>query len=75
AAKNGLLWRKRNYPKTIVSKLIEIEGEASETQIWLAFSKDCGYITEDEFLYLDKEYDKVLGMLVNMRNNKDKWTF
>lgn len=71
----GELWRKRKYPKNFVSKIIEIEGEASETQIWLSFSKDCGYITEEVYIHYDKEYDKVLGMLVNMRNNKDKWTF
>ncbi len=67
-------WRKRKYPKHFVSKITDSEGEASETQSWLEFSKDCGYISEEIRIRLDKDYDKLLGMLVNMRNNPDKWT-
>ncbi|MBN2900125.1 MAG: four helix bundle protein [Clostridia bacterium] len=67
-------WRKRKYPKHFVSKITDSEGEASETQSWLEFSKDCGYISEEISQRLDKEYDKLLGMLVNMRNNPGKWT-
>lgn len=67
-------WRKRKYPKHFVSKITDSEGEASETQSWLQFSMDCGYITEEIRIRLDKDYDKLLGMLVNMRNNPDKWT-
>ena len=67
-------WRKRKYPKHFVSKITDSEGEASETQSWLEFAKDCGYISEETRQRLDKEYDKLLGMLVNMRTNPDKWT-
>lgn len=67
-------WRKRKYPKHFVSKITDSEGEASETQSWLEFSKDCGYISEEIRQRLDKEYDKLLGMLVNMRTNPGQWT-
>lgn len=67
-------WRKRKYPKHFVSNITDSEGEASETQFWLEFSKDCGYISEEIRQRLDKEYDKLLGMLVNMRTNPGQWT-
>jgi four helix bundle protein len=36
-------WRKRRYEKAFVSKLSDSEGEAAETQVWLAFAFRCGY--------------------------------
>jgi four helix bundle protein len=39
-------WRKRKYPKMFVSKLIDCSGEASETEVWLDFSKDLKYLTD-----------------------------
>lgn len=66
-------WRKRIYPKSFVAKIIDSEAEASETQVWLQFSKDSKYIDIETYNRLDKEYDKVLGKLVNMRNQPEKW--
>jgi len=66
-------WRKRIYPKSFVAKIIDSEAEASETQVWLQFSKDAKYIDIEIYNRLDKEYDKVLGKLVNMRNQPEKW--
>lgn len=66
-------WRKRIYPKSFVAKIIDSEAEASETQVWLQFSKDSKYIDIETYSRLDKEYDKVLGKLVNMRNQPEKW--
>lgn len=31
-------WRKRRYRKHFVSKLIDCESEAAETQVWLTFA-------------------------------------
>ncbi|HET56112.1 MAG TPA: four helix bundle protein, partial [Ignavibacteria bacterium] len=36
-------WFRRRYPKSFVSKLIDSDGEASETTVWLDFSKDHKY--------------------------------
>jgi len=38
-------YRKRQYPKAFVNKLSDSDGEATETQIWLEFSRDCGYLS------------------------------
>ena len=47
-------FRKRKYPKHFVSKLSDSEGEGAETQVWLYFSLDCGYINQQvyEELYI-----------------------
>ena len=67
-------WRKRRYPKNFVSKLSDCEGEAEETRVWLEFSLGSNYITKETFERLDKKYDLILGQLVNMINNSEKWT-
>ena len=41
-------YRKRKYPKHFVSKLSDADSEASETMIWLDFSKDLGYIDNNQ---------------------------
>ncbi|MEX2591288.1 MAG: four helix bundle protein [Anditalea sp.] len=45
-------FRKRKYPKSFVAKLIDCEGEAAETQVWLKYAKDCEYLPEDIFIPL-----------------------
>jgi len=69
----GEAWRKRRYPKSFISKLSDSESEACETQISLSFAKDCGYLPSDLYNLYEDRYDKVLGMLVNMINNPEKW--
>jgi len=66
-------FRKRRYPKSFVSKLSDSEGEAAETQVWLDYAKECGYITEIIHDELYKKYDWILGMLITMMNQPAKW--
>ena len=68
-------FRKRRYEKTFVSKLSDSEGEAAETQVWLDFSLECGYLPEATCQQLFTEYEKIIGMLVNMMKHPDKWSF
>src|SRR5947207_8906841 len=37
-------FRKRQYPNMFVSKLADSDAEAAETQVWLDFARDCGYL-------------------------------
>ncbi len=67
-------WRKRRYPKSFVSKLSDVEGEAAETQVWLDYALACDYISEEQHASLFKKYDSILGMTVTMITNHDKWT-
>lgn len=67
-------WRKRRYPKSFVAKLTDSEGEAAETQVWLDYALACGYLDEETHSSMVNEYDQLLGMLVTMIINPDKWS-
>ena len=71
----GEAFRKRKYPKSFVAKIIDSEGEADETQIWLEFSLACEYINQATYDNLYKQYDYILGKLVNMSLQPEKWSY
>jgi four helix bundle protein len=60
--------------KNFVSKLSDSEGEAEETRVWLEFSVHCKYISRETFEKLDLKYDIIIGQLVTMINQPEKWT-
>ena len=66
-------WRKRRYQAAFVSKLSDSEAEAAETQVWLAFSVKCGYLSREEGSALHKAYDDIIGKLVNMIRHPENW--
>lgn len=37
-------FRKRRYEASFINKLTDSDAEATETQVWLDFARDCGYI-------------------------------
>ncbi|MEJ2169025.1 MAG: four helix bundle protein [Desulfobacterales bacterium] len=66
-------WRKRRYRNAFISKLSDAEGEACETQVWIEFARRCGYLGNDVCDELDSAYDQILGQLVKMINEPEKW--
>ena len=48
-------YRKRRYEKHFISKLTDSDAENSETQVWLGFAKECGYIDEELLSNLENE--------------------
>ena len=61
-------WAKRRYEAHFVSKLTDCDGENSETDSSLDFSKDCRYITaleHQELSGLCREVGKMLGSMIN----------
>ena len=68
-------FRKRRYEKAFTVKLSDSEAEASETQVWLDYSFECGYLSKDIFLRVYQEYDKIIGMIVMMLQHPEKWSF
>ncbi|MDT0649665.1 four helix bundle protein [Autumnicola edwardsiae] len=70
----GEAGRKRRYEKAFVAKLSDSEGEAAETQVWLDYALACAYINEKEHREVYNKYNSILGMLVKMITNPDKWT-
>ena len=68
-------FRKRKYPKSFISKLTDSEGEAAETQVWLDYALECGYIDIQKHSELFDKYDHIISMLVNMSIKPENWTF
>ena len=66
-------WRKRRYKAAFQSSLNVAEAEAAETQTWIRFSVECGYVAQDEADALTSIYDAVIGKLVVMINNPNPW--
>ena len=67
-------WRKRRYEAAFVSKLGECEAEAAETQTWVQFAVECGYLDRAAATQLYKDYDHIIAMLVRMITNASQWT-
>jgi len=68
-------FRKRRYPKSFISKLSDSEGEAAETQVWLAYAFNCGYIDKQVFESLDDKYDHIIAMIINMSSKPGNWSW
>ena len=62
-------WAKRRYEAHFISKLTDADGENSETDTWLDFAKDCGYLSEEEHQKLTTECREVGAMLGSMLKN------
>lgn len=67
-------WRKRIYQAAFVAKINDAEAEAAETQTWSDFSLSCNYLEKKNCQRLNEVYDEILGKLVKMRTNPEKWT-
>jgi four helix bundle protein len=66
-------WRKRRYEAAFVSKLSDTETEAAETQVHAEFAFHHGYLSREEFLKVDDAYEKIIGQLVKMIDQPQKW--
>ena len=61
-------WAKRRYPAHFMSKLTDSDGENADTDSWLDFANDCGYLPEKDYLELksgNREVGKLLGGMIN----------
>lgn len=66
-------WRKRRYEAAFVAKLNDAESEAAETQTWLDFAAEYGYLEMGLKENLRTHYDHAIGKLVVMINNPAPW--
>jgi four helix bundle protein len=66
-------YRKRQYPSMFASKMADSDAEATETQVWLDFARDCGYITLEKYEELAAGYEEVDRMLASMIASPDKF--
>ena len=66
-------WSKRRYPKSFVNRLVDSDGETSETTVHLDFSRDHGYIDFDKHKYFIEKYEEVSKMLNSMIQSPGKF--
>ena len=66
-------FRKRRYPNMLVSKLTDCDGEATETQVWLDFALDCGYLSRENRDRLTAGYEEVGKMQSGMIANPNRF--
>jgi len=67
-------WKKRRYQKMFVSKIIDAASEAGETEVWLDFARDFGYLNESKHKDLLTRYEEVNKMLYGMIDKADKFS-
>jgi four helix bundle protein len=68
-------WRRRSYEGNFLLRLNDAEAEAAETQTWLEFTVKSNYLKPDEARDLYKTYERIISMLVKMRQNPKPWLF
>ncbi len=66
-------YRKRQYPNMFASKLADADAEATETQVWLDFARDCGYLSQEVHMQLVAGYEELGRMLGKMMTDPKKF--
>src|SRR5207249_2173124 len=74
AANVAEAWRKRQYPAAFVNRLVEADGEATETQVWLDFALGCGYVIRDDHARLMKRCEEIGRMLGGMLSYPERFS-
>jgi len=69
----GEAYRRRKYKPHFISKLTDCEAENTETEIWLDFSKDCGYLAPELYSNYFNRNAEVRKLIFHMVNNPDKY--
>jgi four helix bundle protein len=64
-------WAQRRYENKFKNRLSDAEGSAAETQTWLDFAKDCGYVKSEFHKDMANRYDRISAMLYRLAEN---WT-
>jgi four helix bundle protein len=62
-------WSKRRYEAHFISKLTDADGENSETDTWLDFARDCGYLSHEDHQRLTEKCSSIGKMIGGMLNN------
>ncbi len=64
---------KRKYSNYFLSQLTIAIAEGAETRVWLDFSFNCKYIDPEIYGKLQEDYSRIIGKLITMQNQVDKW--
>ena len=66
-------YRKRRYPAHFISKISDCDMENSETQVWLLFSNQCSYITNEKYNSFLSQSEEIGKLLHHMIENPEKY--
>ncbi len=66
-------FRKRRYQNAFVNKLTDCDSEAAETQVWIDFAFDCGYLSKENRDRLITQYEEVGRMLAGMMAKPERF--
>ncbi|WP_432671847.1 four helix bundle protein [Flavobacterium sp. SM2513] len=66
-------YKKRIYPRNFLNALIDAEAENAETQVWLDFALECGYLKESKHSELSEMNDELAKLICYMRENPEKY--
>lgn len=64
-------WAKRRYEAHFIMKITDSDGENSETDSWLDFARDCGYLQMANYERLSERCSSVGKMLGSMLRNPE----
>lgn len=67
-------YRKRRYSLAFVAKMVDADGEATETQVWLDTARDCGYLSSERHQELINSYEEVGRMLGGMIAHPERFS-
>lgn len=73
AANIAEAFRRRRYPSMLVSRLVDADAEATETQVWLDFARDCGYLPQSIAAEIGPAYEEIGRMLGGMISAPQKF--
>ena len=68
-------WAKRRYEAHFVSKLTDADGENGETETWLDFARDCGYLSKHDHALFTEKCREVGAMLGSMISDPSSFIF
>jgi len=64
-------WHKRRYLAAFINKITDSVQEASETQTWLEFAKEFGYLSKPDFDKLFEYYEHIIAQLLTMEQKAE----
>ncbi len=67
-------YRKKQYPRMFVNKMSDADGEATETQVWLDFARDCGYMSPQIQTKSTAGYEELGRMLGGMIHRPERFS-
>ncbi len=67
-------WAKRRYMAHFISKLTDADAENSETDTWLDFARDCGYLTGEAHGRLTQQCRQTGSMIGSMLKTAPSFT-